>query len=92
MVIDIQATECTIKYEKPKRDGGSPITGYFIEGKEKWSFRWQKKGVTSELQHRITNLQEGTQIQFRVTAGNAAGLGEPSDPCDPVTIRPRFNN
>lgn len=92
VVIDIQADECTIKYEKPKRDGGSPITGYLIESQEKWSFRWIDRGATSLLEHKIANLREGTDIRFRVKASNAAGFGPASDPCNYVTIRPRFNN
>lgn len=78
-VINITATSCTLTYEEPF-DGGSPITGYLIEGKGGWLTRWKKMGVTSELQHKVTGIVEGSKMQFRVSAGNIAGMSKPSEP------------
>ena len=38
---------------------------------------------------KISDLVEGSQIEFRVKAVNKAGEGEPSDPSKLITIKPR---
>ena len=51
--------------------------GYFRRG-TRW-VRATKKNV-NECRFRITGLTEGTEMEFRVAAENAAGIGEPSEP------------
>lgn len=83
----VDASSCTITYSAPQNDGGSSITGYLIEMREEWWSVWERKGVTSELRFRVVGLEEGDRVKFRVRAGNAAGLSEPSEPSDFITIR-----
>lgn len=83
-----------IEWEPPARDGGSPITGYYLERKEKNSILWTKlnKLVIPDTRFKTSGLEEGIEYEFRVFAENIAGLGSPSktsefyvarDPCDP---------
>lgn len=77
-----------LEWEKPQSDGGSRITGYFIEKREVGSDTWQKVNpaqacLTNEFT--VKNLIEDRKYEFRVVAQNAAGLSEPSE-CSAQTL------
>lgn len=89
MVIDKNKNGCTIEYTKPKKDGGSPITGYIIEYRDGFWSRWEIKGISTTLRYTAVDLIEGHKYSFRVKAVNAAGPSEPSEPSDYETIKDR---
>ncbi|XP_034031401.1 titin-like, partial [Thalassophryne amazonica] len=83
-----------VEWEPPAKDGGSPITGYYLERKERNSILWTKinKLVITDPRFKTTGLEEGIEYEFRVFAENIAGLSPSSktseayvarDPCDP---------
>lgn len=81
-----------LQWPAPKNDGGSPITGYIVQKKEKGSPYWVNavhvpKGQTNTT---VPDLTEGQEYEFRVIAVNAAGQSEPSEPSDLVTAKPRY--
>lgn len=39
---DWSANHCELKWEPPISDGGSPIVGYIVEKKDKYSPMWEK--------------------------------------------------
>ncbi|KAF7659757.1 hypothetical protein LDENG_00293790, partial [Lucifuga dentata] len=92
-VTEICLESMTVNWDEPKYDGGSPITGYFVEKKETTAKRWTR--VTREPIRAlplgnnwdVMGLLEGAMYQFRVIAVNAAGCGLPSMPSDPVLCR-----
>lgn len=61
---------------------------YSIEKKEKLGTRWVKCGKTSgpDCKYRVTDVIEGTEVQFQVSAENEAGIGHPSEPTEILTI------
>lgn len=61
---------------------------YVIEKKEKLGTRWVKAGKTAgpECNYRVTDVIEGTEVQFQVRAENEAGCGHPSEPTDLLSI------
>lgn len=83
----------TVNWEEPDTDGGSPITGYWLERKETSSKRWNRvtrdpiRPMPFGVSYKVTELIEGCQYLFRVTAINAAGCGPPSLPSDPTIAR-----
>lgn len=83
----------TVNWEEPDTDGGSPITGYWLERKETTSKRWNRvtrdpvRPMPFGVSHKVTGLIEGCQYLFRVTAINAAGCGLPSLPSDLTVAR-----
>lgn len=78
-----------VAWEKPESDGGSPITGYYIERKERNSLLWVKANdtVVRNTEYPCAGLIEGLEYTFRVSAINRAGQGKPSKKTDFVTAR-----
>ena len=79
-ISNAKPTSLSLSWTAPESDGGSPITGYIIEKKERLSNRWTQVTVSSiqETSFNITGLQEGTEFEFQVSAENKAGLSKPS--------------
>uniref|UniRef100_A0A7N9AMB4 Fibronectin type-III domain-containing protein n=1 Tax=Mastacembelus armatus TaxID=205130 RepID=A0A7N9AMB4_9TELE len=78
-----------VAWDKPESDGGSPITGYYIERKERNSLLWVKANdtVVRNTEYPCAGLIEGLEYTFRVCAINRAGQGKPSKKTDFVTAR-----
>lgn len=82
-------------WRPPISDGGSPITGYIVEKREKGTGQWVKAIdvppplAGDECKATVPNLDENCEYEFRVKAVNAAGPGEPSDASRSVITKPR---
>lgn len=71
-----------MSWEPPGSDGGSAIQYYILEKREKKTLRWIKvlsRRPITEPAHRVTNLTEGHEYEFRVMAINDAGISTPSN-------------
>ncbi|OTF76669.1 hypothetical protein BLA29_001005, partial [Euroglyphus maynei] len=90
--VDWNKDHVDLKWEPPANDGGAPIESYIIEKREKGSPRWVKSAEVPGDQTRGTapHLEEGKEYEFRVTAVNKAGPGEPSEASKSVVAKPRF--
>lgn len=77
----VTGNSITLCWTRPRTDGGNEIKHYILERREKKSLRWLKvssKRPITELRHRVTNLTEGNEYEFRVMAENGAGIGPTS--------------
>lgn len=89
---DWTAHQVDLAWKEPFTDGGSPITGYIIEKKDKYSTLWEKalETNTPKPEALITGLIEGNEYQFRVIAINKAGQSEPGECSKTFLAKPRF--
>lgn len=90
---DWDKDRANLRWQPPDSDGGSPITGYVIESKEKFGKNWNKvKEVGPDQLEAIVKdgLKENGTYEFRVRAVNKAGPGEPSDTTKPIIAKCRF--
>lgn len=85
-VLSVSANAISIKWDVPYADGGSKVTGYWIEKKERNTILWvrENKLPCLECHHKVSNLIEGLEYQFRVYAMNIAGLSKASEASRPV--------
>jgi len=92
-VEDVTTRSCVLKWKAPEFDGGSPVSGYYVESSQRsYSTRWSKVNRTAVRQPRleIKDLIELTEYIFRVTAENVVGLGEPAELKDSVIPKSQF--
>lgn len=92
-VIEIGPKYAALSWHPPETDGGSPLTGYFLERIDISGFSWLpvNKQPIMDTHYRVENLYEELQYQFRVRAANKEGFGEPSPSTDPFYCRESFS-
>ncbi len=73
-----------LKWEEPRNDGGSPITGYVIERRDADDDLWIKTAEVRTKTERatVTDIEVGQTYVYRVRAVNAAGVGKPGPESD----------
>lgn len=90
-IVDWDEHSVKLKWDKPVRDGGAPITGYIIEAMDKFTGQFAKVAeVGPQCQGTVGKLEEGNQYKFRVRAINKAGHSEPSEQTNWHTAKARF--
>lgn len=77
-----------LRWERPKLDGGSPITGYVVEHRRMGSPHWVRATPVAvpQCEVSISGLEPGWRYQFRVFAENIVGRSDPSDLSDALTV------
>lgn len=88
-ITKVFADRVKVRWEPPLADGGSEITNYIIEKRETSRANWAL--VTSNIHGHHTDcsvekLIEGHEYQFRVSAENQYGVGDPTM-TDPVMVK-----
>ena len=87
MTSNIGVNKVTVSWGCPESDGGTPITGYYVESKTSSNSDWIR--ITSEPIAETTftadGLAEKTEYRFRVIAVNKAGIGPASQSSDTVS-------
>merc|ERR1719402_824955 len=84
-VVDSTRSSITLSWTKPAYDGGCEIMGYLVESylvEAEMETDWMKCNVAVNLQETkflVKGLMDDKVYQFRVSAVNKIGYGEPSD-------------
>lgn len=79
----------SLKWEAPKRDGGSKITGYTVE-KRQGQGRWFKANLIDvhDCFYTVPGLVTNERYEFRVIARNAMGvISPPSNSSGLIAVR-----
>ena len=89
-VLEVGGDFVNLSWDKPLNDGGSRITGYWVDKREVGTEAWQQ--VNSNFpcptnMYNISNLVEDRQYEFRVFAVNEAGAGPPSQATGSIKIK-----
>jgi titin len=80
-VTDVSSSHISLAWDEPSKDGGSPITGYYVERRQPFSTRWtrvNKKPIAS-TSYTVKDVVEDTEYEFRIVAENKAGCGKPDE-------------
>uniref|UniRef100_A0A8C9S7J5 Immunoglobulin like and fibronectin type III domain containing 1, tandem duplicate 2 n=1 Tax=Scleropages formosus TaxID=113540 RepID=A0A8C9S7J5_SCLFO len=84
-----------LSWTAPTNSGGSYILGYHLEKRKKGSNVWTSINPVDEpikdKKYAVSDVVEGTEYEFRVTAVSASGPGEPSAPSHLVVARDPTN-
>lgn len=91
-VFDWTETTLSVKWVAPDSDGGSPITGYVVEYKEKMASTWKSyiESDPTKLTTIVPDLRTGASYVVRIRARNREGDSEPSAQTPPKIAKARF--
>lgn len=78
-VSEVHKEGCKLKWNKPKDDGGLPLTAYVVEKMDIATGRWTPAGRVdpSKTEHDVSGLEPNHKYQFRVKAVNEEGESAP---------------
>uniref|UniRef100_A0A668S012 Myomesin 2a n=1 Tax=Oreochromis aureus TaxID=47969 RepID=A0A668S012_OREAU len=79
-MLSSDGSSITVAWKSPKHCGGSKVNAYYIDKRDADTLVWKEVNLNAVTERMCTveNLKEGTFYEFRVTAGNMAGVGLPS--------------
>ena len=88
-IVETFGDHITLTWQPPAFDGGSPVTGYYVERCVSTSTRWLKvtKEAISELTFSDTEVIEDNEYSYRIMAENKVGVGAPCSPTKPVIAK-----
>ena len=88
-VTDVRAKRAKVKWEKPRDDGGSPVTGYIIERQDTDTGHWIPCADLGpeDTEAEVTGLSENKNYKFRVKAVNSEGESEPLETEKTITAK-----
>ena len=81
-----------LQWTEPHTDGGSPITTYVVEKRDRFGARWTPvtRADITEPSITVTGLVEGQEYEFHVAAQNKAGVGKFSEPSRATLAKPPY--
>ncbi|KAM4584028.1 M-protein, striated muscle isoform 3-T4 [Odontesthes bonariensis] len=85
-ILSSDGSSMTVAWKSPKHCGGSKINAYYIDKCDADTLVWKEVNVSAITERICTvdNLTEGTFYEFRIQAGNMAGVGLKSAPSEPM--------
>ncbi|XP_034023411.1 immunoglobulin-like and fibronectin type III domain-containing protein 1 [Thalassophryne amazonica] len=89
-VVSIFKDCINLAWSAPCDTGGTNIVGYNLERKKKGTNYWSlvnQRGPIKDTKYAVKDVFEGAAYEFRVSAVNLSGAGDPSIPCDTVIAR-----
>jgi len=87
----VHKDNCTLKWSKPKDDGGEPLEGYLVEKFDPDNGVWLPVGRTKDPEMQVTGLIPGHEYSFRVKAINSQGESEPLETLSTIVAKDPFS-
>lgn len=91
-IMDATKTTICISWAKPKDDGGSRVTGYYVERREVSTEKWVRHNKThiTTTMYTLTGLIPDAEYVFRVVAQSDIGQSEPGAVSESVVCKDPF--
>lgn len=89
-VAGMDNTSVALRWASPEDDGGCPVSNYNVEYRRVGSRTWTKANeniAVPDCNYTVKGLKEDAEYEFRVTADNKAGTGQPSEITEPIKIK-----
>ncbi|KAK7930063.1 hypothetical protein WMY93_006458 [Mugilogobius chulae] len=85
-MLSCDGSSMTLAWNSPKHCGGSKVNAYYIDKRDADTLAWKEVNLQAVTERvcKVENLTEGTFYEFKITAGNLAGVGVPSAPSAPM--------
>ncbi|KAG5279038.1 hypothetical protein AALO_G00105430 [Alosa alosa] len=85
-LLSCDGSSMTVAWKRPKNTGGSKITAYYVDMREAASLKWREVNAAAvkERIYKVEGLTAGVAYEFKIQAGNLAGVGVPSEPSKPL--------
>ena len=80
-------TSISLKWSAPADDGGSSVTGYYVERRHSAKQEWTADEETRQLTMTSRGLSEMNSYYYRVCAVNAIGRGEFNEMTDALMAK-----
>ena len=91
-MLDVTKSSVNLSWSRPRDDGGSRVTGYYIERRETSTEKWVRHNKTqiTTTMYTVTGLVPDAEYQFRIIAQNDIGESEASPASEPVVCKDPF--
>uniref|UniRef100_A0A1I8H545 TITIN protein n=1 Tax=Macrostomum lignano TaxID=282301 RepID=A0A1I8H545_9PLAT len=89
---DVTKNACKLSWKAPRDDGGSKVTHYVVERKEKDKENWLTvASFCKDTSVDVQGLVENSEYSFRVFAVNENGSSEPLETTEPIVAKMPFD-
>uniref|UniRef100_A0A3Q2V558 Protein kinase domain-containing protein n=1 Tax=Haplochromis burtoni TaxID=8153 RepID=A0A3Q2V558_HAPBU len=90
--MDVTKSTVSLSWARPRDDGGSRVTGYYVERREVSTEKWVRHNKThiTTTMFNATGLIPDAEYMFRVVAQNDIGQSEPGPASESKTYMAKF--
>lgn len=90
--MDVTKSTVSLSWARPRDDGGSRVTGYYVERREVSTEKWVRHNKThiTTTMYNVTGLIPDAEYMFRVVAQNDIGLSESGPASESVVCKDPF--
>ena len=91
-ISDVGKYNVSLSWQPPKENGGSKVECYTVERRERFMKTWtMESNSVMNTTYTVTRLQENTAYEFRVSAENMYGVGEPLEGEESVVCKSPYS-
>lgn len=90
--MDVTKSTVSLSWARPRDDGGSRVTGYYVERREVSTEKWVRHNKThiTTTMYNVTGLIPDAEYMFRIIAQNDIGQSESGPASESVVCKDPF--